>query len=70
MPDHGEFEDKAKEFAGEHPDQVDKGMEKAGDFADQKTGGRFGNQVQEGEQRAEDYLGTGGQDDQGGGQNQ
>ena len=70
MPDLVEFEDKAKEFAGEHPDQVDKGMEKAGDFADQKTGGRFGNQVQEGEQQAEDYLGTGGQDDQGGGQNQ
>jgi hypothetical protein len=65
MSDLGGFADKAKEFAGEHPDQVDKGVEKAGDLADEKTGGRFDDQIQEGEQRAEDYLGTGGQGDQG-----
>jgi MT0933-like antitoxin protein len=45
---------------------VDKGVEKAGDLADEKTGGRFSDQVQQGEQRAEDFLGQGDQ----GGQNQ
>lgn len=62
MPDFGEMADKAKQFAGEHPDQVDEGLEKAGNLAEEKTGGRFGSQISEGEQRAEDFLGTGGQD--------
>lgn len=61
MPDFGELADKAKEFAGEHSDQVQEGMDKAGDFADQKTGGRFTDQIKDGEQKAEDYLGDGGQ---------
>lgn len=65
MPDFGGFADKAKEFADQHSDQVDTGVEKAGDAVDQKTGGRFGNQIDQGEQGAEDYLGTGGQNDQG-----
>ena len=69
MSESGGFMDKAKEFADEHPDQVDQGMDKAGNFADEKTGGRYSNQIQEGEQRAEDFLGAGGQGDQGG-QNQ
>ena len=43
-------------------------MDKAKEFADEKTGGRHSNQIQEGEQRAEDFLGTGGQGGQGGGQ--
>jgi MT0933-like antitoxin protein len=68
MPDFSEYADKAKEFAGEHEKQTDEGVQKAGDFADQKTGDRFGSQINEGEQRAEDYLG-GNQGDQGG-QNQ
>jgi hypothetical protein len=66
MPDFSEFEDKAKQLASEHPDQVDEGLKRAGDLADQHTGGRFGDEIQQGEQRAEDYLGTGGQGGQGG----
>src|SRR5215472_8956406 len=66
MPDFSEFEDKAKQLASEHPEQVDEGLKRAGDFADQRTGGRFGDQIQQGEQRAEDYLGSGGQGGQGG----
>ena len=69
MPDFSEFEDKAKQVASEHPEQVDEGLKRAGEFADQRTGGRFGDQIQQGEQRAEDYLGSGGQGGQGG-QNQ
>jgi len=61
MPDFGELADKAKDFAGDHPDQVKEGMDKAGDFADDKTGNRFDNQIKEGEQKADDYLGDGGQ---------
>ena len=74
MPDFSEFEDKAKQLASEHPEQVDEGLKRAGDFADQRTGGRFGDEIQQGEQRAEDYLGSGqggqGSQDQGGGQDQ
>lgn len=61
MPDFGEMADKAKEFAGEHSDQVQEGLDKGGDFADQKTGDRFSDQIKDGEQKAEDYLGDGGQ---------
>ncbi len=67
MPDFGEFADKAKELADEHPDQVDEGLQRTGDFADQQTGGRFGDQIEQGEKSAEGFLGGGGQADQGGG---
>jgi hypothetical protein len=73
VPDFSEFEDKAKQLASEHPDQVDEGLQHAGEFADQRTGGRFGDEIQQGEQRAEEYLGTsgqGGQDQGQGGQDQ
>jgi hypothetical protein len=65
MPDFGEFADKAKELAGEHSDQVQEGLDKVGDFVDQKTGGRFGDQIKEGDQQAGNYLGAGGQDGDG-----
>ena len=67
MPDFSEFEDKAKQLASEHPDQVDEGLKRAGEFADQRTGGHFGDEIQQGEQRAEGYLGASG-GGQGGGQ--
>ena len=68
MPDFSEFEDKAKQLASEHPDQVDEGLKHAGEFADQRTGGQFGDEIQQGEQRAEGYIGTSGssQSSQGG----
>jgi hypothetical protein len=56
MPDFGDLADEAKKFAGEHSDQVDQGLEKAGDFVDDKTGNRFGDQIKDGEQQAENYL--------------
>jgi MT0933-like antitoxin protein len=61
MPDFGELADEAKKFAGEHSDQVKEGLEKAGDFVDEKTGNRFGDQIKKGEEQAENYLGDGGQ---------
>jgi hypothetical protein len=56
MPDFGDLADEAKKFAGEHSDQVKEGLEKVGDFVDEKTGNRFGDQIDKGEQQAENYL--------------
>ena len=60
---------KAEELAKEHPDQVKQGVEKAGQVADEKTGGQHSDQIDKAEQAAEDRL-TGGSDqggpDQGG----
>lgn len=51
--------DKAKDLASEHPDQVDKGTEKAGDVVDDKTGGKYSDQVDTGQQKAGEHLGGG-----------
>ena len=61
MPD---FMDEAKNLAGEHSDLVDKGLDQAEQEAENKTGGRFDGQIQEGEDKAEGYLGVDGQNDQ------
>jgi hypothetical protein len=66
MSDLGGMENEAKKFAGEHPDVADKGIEEAGQFAEQKTGGQHDSQIEQGEQKAEQFLGT----DQQGGQGQ
>ena len=58
MPDFNEFADKAKKLASEHSDQADSGFDKAAEFADEKTGNRFGSQIQQGEQAGENYLGV------------
>lgn len=50
--------DEAKKLAGEHPDAANKGIEEAGQVADEKTGGRFDSQIEQGEQKAEGFLGT------------
>jgi|GEM_PF-722494 len=57
MPDFSQFEDEAKKEAGEHSQQVDQGIDKAGDVADKETGNRFDSEIQKGEQGGESYLG-------------
>jgi hypothetical protein len=47
MPDFSEFADDAKKLASDHPDMANKGIEEAGQVADEKTGGRFGGQIDE-----------------------
>lgn len=62
-----EMRDKAEEFAGEHSDQVNEGVEKAGEFADEKTGGRFSDQIDQGTEKAGDFaegLGGGGDEEE------
>ena len=66
MPD---FMDEAKNLAGEHSDVVDKGLDQAAQEAENKTGGKFDNQIQDGEQQAENFLGGDQQNQQGNQQN-
>ena len=53
----GGFMDKAKDAAEQHDDQVDQGLEKAGDFADQKTGGKYDEQIDRGVDTAQERTG-------------
>lgn len=67
MPNFGELINKVKQMAGQHPDQVAKGLDKVEDLVDQKTGGKYGDQIHKGGDAAEKYL-TGGQQQGGPGQ--
>ena len=54
--------DKAKDALCDHPDQVDSGIDKAADFADDRTGGAHADQISSGadlaKDRVADYLGS------------
>lgn len=63
-----EFMDNAKKLASEHQDVADEGFDKAAQFADEKSGGKYGSQIEGGEQKAEDFLGVQDQDAQEGNQ--
>jgi hypothetical protein len=65
MPD---WMDEAKNLASEHSKEADEGFDKAEEFAESKTGGKYDSQLQDGEQQAEKYLGAEDQDNQGGNQ--
>ncbi|HEY6749685.1 MAG TPA: antitoxin [Mycobacteriales bacterium] len=55
----GGFMDKAKDMADQHDEQVDQGLDKAGDFADQKTGGKYDSQIDKGVDAAQQRTGDG-----------
>jgi hypothetical protein len=55
----GGFMDKAKDMADQHDDKVDQGLEKADDFADQKTGGKFDSQTDKITDQAQQRTGGG-----------
>ena len=55
----GGFLDKAREAADQHDDKVDQGLEKAGDFADDKTGGKYGEHIDKGVDAAQQRTGDG-----------
>lgn len=52
--------DKAKDMASEHSEQVSAGLDKAADLADEKTGGKYGDQIDGGVDKAKDALGLDG----------
>ncbi|WP_345469578.1 antitoxin [Glutamicibacter ectropisis] len=61
---------KAEEFAKENPEQVSQGIDQVGDFIDDKTGGKFAEQVDGVQQGANDFVkGLGGNEQGGEGEN-
>lgn len=59
-----DFLDKAKDMAGEHPDQVQGGLDKAEEFANEKTGDKYADQIGQGADAAGNALGLGGEEEQ------
>jgi hypothetical protein len=64
MPDFGDMANKAKDFAGDHDQQSDEALDKAADFANERTGGDHDSQIQSGEDKVEGFLGVEDQDQQ------
>lgn len=48
------FMDKVKGMLGQHGDKVQQGLDKAAQVADQKTKGKYSNQIKSGTQKAKD----------------
>jgi hypothetical protein len=48
--------DKAKDALSDHPEQVGQGIDKLGDLADEKTGGKYADKVDQGQDFAKDRL--------------
>ena len=57
----GDFMDQAKDFADKHDKQVDQGLDKAGDMADKRTGGKYDDQIDKGVDQAQARTGEGDQ---------
>ena len=70
MPDFSDMADKAKDVAGDHDKQSDEALDKASQFADDKTGNKHDSQIKSGEDKAEGYLGVEDQDQKDQNQNQ
>jgi hypothetical protein len=48
--------DKVKGMLGQNRDKIDDGIDKAGDFVDDKTGGKHADHVDKGQDAAKDAL--------------
>lgn len=57
---------KAKDFAKDNPDKVDKGLDSASDQAKSRVGDEHHDKIDGAGDSARDHLGLGGQDDKGG----
>ena len=58
------MKDKATELVDQHGDQVGDGVDKAGDFVDERTGGQYADKVDQGQEGLKNALdGLDGQDD-------
>ncbi|HTI22135.1 MAG TPA: antitoxin [Kutzneria sp.] len=51
-----ELKDKAKDAVGQHGDKVDEGIDKAGQFVDEKTGNKHSDQINQGADKAKEGL--------------
>jgi hypothetical protein len=50
------FMDKVKNLFGQHGDKVDEMIEKAGDMADRKTGGKYSSQIDTAQEQARRFV--------------
>lgn len=48
--------DKVKNLLGQHGDKVDQAIEKAGDMADRKTGGKYSGQIDTAQEQARRFV--------------
>jgi hypothetical protein len=64
MPDFEGLINKAKDLAGKHEDQVNSGVEKAEDVAKDKLGDKYGDQIEQGGNAVEGFLGVDETDEQ------
>ena len=55
----GGLGDKAQDLAGQHADKIDQGIEKGGDFVDEKTCGEHAEHVDKAQDFAGERLGGG-----------
>ncbi len=53
--------DKAKELADEHADKVEDAIDKVADVVDEKTGGKFADQIDKGAEAAKGLVGDEGE---------
>ncbi|GGO91490.1 antitoxin [Wenjunlia tyrosinilytica] len=53
------FMDKVKEMFGGHKDETSRGMDKAGDMIDERTGEKYGSRIDTGVDKGKDRLGLG-----------
>lgn len=51
--------DKAKDLAGQHDDKIDQGIEQAGDFVDDRSGGQHEAHVDKAQDFLQDRTGDG-----------
>ncbi|HZB32538.1 MAG TPA: antitoxin [Streptosporangiaceae bacterium] len=49
--------DKVKGLLGQHSDKAEKGIDKAGDMIDDKTGGKYSDKIDSVQEKAKDMLG-------------
>lgn len=51
-----DMKDKAKDLAAEHGDKIKEGLEKVGDLADEKTGGKHSDKIDQGIEKGKDII--------------
>jgi hypothetical protein len=48
--------DKAEDLAADHKDEVQGAIDKAGNFVDDKTGGKYHDKIEDAEAKADDFV--------------
>jgi hypothetical protein len=69
MSEFSGLEHEAESLAKDHPQEADKAMDEAAQFADRETGNKFDSQIQSGEGAVENKMGIQDQDQGQGQQN-